>query len=196
MSPINTFPSSHFSSGASGPQFCLPGTAGAGALGDERGHRRGARRRTSQTLHPLPPGPPRTPRRPTPSEPEAPESPSIQRQQLPTCSTCAHLSKTIQEEKRESLYTFYSANFSRGTVGSLRKEEERGERITINVTTAHLAADCCLLADWSGLEEEGAEGTRRGSRAVSAPGARLGAHVSFSKDKAPQNTVGPCSRVS
>lgn len=32
-------------------------------------------------------------------------------------------------------------------MGSLRKEEERGERITINVATAHLAAGCDVLND-------------------------------------------------
>lgn len=46
-------------------------------------------------------------------------------------------------------------------MGSLRKEGERGERITISATAAHLTVDGCLLADWSGLQEEGAREPRR-----------------------------------
>lgn len=41
-------------------------------------------------------------------------------------------------EKRESLYTFYSANFPRGALGSLRKGKEKAERIAISLALLHL----------------------------------------------------------
>lgn len=64
----------------------------------------------------------------------------------------AYLSQTIQGEKRESLYTFYSANFSRGTVGSLRKrkrEKERKGRELESMSPSYiwlLAAICSLTS--------------------------------------------------
>lgn len=163
MSPINTLRSTHVPSGASGPHSCLPGTDGAGASGDERGHGRGADQDKPSIL--CPPMPPRTPppRLPQVSRKpqKAPESPSIQRQQLPTCSTCAHLSKNIQEKrKRKSLYLLFS-QFSPRHCGRSKKRRRERERITISAATAHPTADCCLLADGSGLEEEGAQEPRR-----------------------------------
>lgn len=87
----------------------------------------------------------------------------------------AHICQKLFKKKKESFYTFYPANFPRGTVGSKRDREREN-----SVTISHLVPGCYQLADGAGL---GAGDPSRGEagkpRAVCAP-SWLGVPVSLS----------------
>lgn len=66
----------------------------------------------------------------------------------------AHICQKPFRKKRESLYTFYSANFPGGALGSLRKEKEKAERITISLALVLWKPGA---AGWGGEVEAGGE---------------------------------------
>lgn len=118
MSPVNKLLSPHF---LLAPLASQCHDIWSRPIGDDKGDVLGHARQAK-------PSPSNPPSLPPSSKGETPEPLAFivsSSQDVQHAHICQEL---FREKKRESLYTFYSANFSRGTVGSLRKEKERKER--------------------------------------------------------------------
>lgn len=90
---------------------------------------------------------------PPSSQWETPAIPGAHHQQLLRCSTCSYLSKTIQEEKRKSLYLLFS-QFSRRRSG-LSKKRERESRENYNQPGPCASGSACCWLRGRGRMGEG-----------------------------------------